>query len=94
MYRPIPDTLKKFAKAHPDRIEKIECERDEFRGDRGSMAWSYWVYLKPGWILPGHETHQIHEGTIAEIKSQFQLIRKCDCDECLQLIAEEATKAA
>ena len=62
----VPKTLKAFALSHSDIIKEISEEGVD----------GYWVYFNPGWIDEESGLHQIHEYTIAAIKSRFQFVRR------------------
>jgi hypothetical protein len=77
--RPLPKTLQKWAKANPDKFDEGHSELDY-------DSWSYWLYLKPGWINPLTETHMIHEDTVKDVLEAAKWLKPCDCQDCLERI--------
>lgn len=63
-----PRTLSDIRK-HP-AVEKVKKEYDD--GSR----YSYWVYLKKGWINPLMECRVIHEKTVRDVCDQFQSVHR------------------
>lgn len=42
----------------------------------------YWVYTKPGWMIPEMDCHTIHESSIAECYRLIKTAVPCGCREC------------
>jgi hypothetical protein len=65
-------------KADP-RIESAGYEDDD----------SYWIYLAPGWISIGTETHAIHEDSMSAAVRELCWVVPCGCQECRDMIAKQ-----
>jgi hypothetical protein len=52
----------------------------------------YIIELAPGWSMIDGE-HQIMEDTRQEARSRLVNVEKCDCAECLEMLADEANRA-
>lgn len=49
----------------------------------------YWIELMPGWqngADPG--THGIHEDTKRAAHAQLDMVERCACDECRELLKD------
>ncbi len=44
----------------------------------------YWVYLTPGWVNPGLETHCYHEWTVRDLLTAIRASppERCDASNC------------
>lgn len=77
---PVPKSLEAWAAARADKIEEVSDER--------SLGQGYWIYLRPGWYCDDPGLHIIHEDTIAEVKAMWSSVRKCECEDCRNLLGE------
>lgn len=84
MIRPLPKALAGYLAEHPDKFDEGWTEKDCSEGE--DRPWSYWVYLRKGWantaVEPWGGMHIIHESTVREVKRQFRLATRCECDDC------------
>ena len=63
------------------RVDSIHREHDELDG------WSWWVYLKDGWVCPMMGCGTIHESTIKEVCDLMATVtpeHEWMCEECGQ----------
>jgi hypothetical protein len=92
MFRPtLPKTVERWIKKNPHIVGEVEIDDDDgfCDGDREG-DYSMWIYFRPGWINTMHETHHIHEPLAHQVLDLAKhFVKKCECDECLSLIAEE-----
>jgi len=72
-------SVERWLKDHADMIDEYWIERDEFEDN---SPYSYWIYLKPGWINTQLEAHLIHEATARDAIAHLESIAPCDCDDC------------
>ena len=83
----LPESLKKLAAKHPDRVQSLDVEYDEWAGPRS--PYSYWMWLNPGWS-PDGEVHCIHEPSVREFMEVWRQVGPCDCPQCREALAEKA----
>ena len=69
-----------MAYKYQDRVGEEEREGD-----------GYWIYLKPGWIIPGEWTHFVVEDTKRDARAKLQNAVRCDCEECNKVTKGELT---
>lgn len=74
----LPKQVQKWVDKHPDMVESIHVELDEFMPEKG--PYSIWCYLKAGYIC--EEVHQIHEATAKDFMEQTKKIKVCRCEDC------------
>lgn len=82
----LPKSIAKLAQSCPAKVASVSVEFDEFDGP--SSPYSYWLYLKPGWINHAAETHFVHEVSVADFMESWRSVRPCECDDCRATIAK------
>ena len=83
--KPLKSVEKKIASV--DFIDEYHIEDDYMEGD--ASPFSYWIYLKPGYINKLTDTHAIHESSAREVLQAFNFVEPCDCDDCKANLNQE-----
>ena len=84
--KPVPETLRAWCDAHADRIQEVDSGHGyDFENRNG---FGYDVLLRPGWCMSDDCVHTIIEPTVHATLAQLRTLARCDCDECLSLLAK------
>ena len=61
-------------------MKRTDLIQEEYRDVDG-----WWIYLKPGWIIPG-DAHGIVENTKREARAKLAEAVECECQECKRML--------
>ena len=81
-------SVERWISDNPHLVEEHWIEED-CAGEDNQGRFSYWIYLKPGWINWMTEAHIIHEGAARDVIEHASYIRPCNCEQCTETLKGE-----
>lgn len=86
--KPAPATLRRWLDAHSEKVREFDCGGG-YSTDSDS-GFAYDILLREGWRRGDDYVHTLIEPTVKTMLAQLRAVVPCDCDECKQIIAEQA----